>query len=189
MMCTTTSLLGAAYILHQLRDQFEGTIKLVFQPGEEKIPGGASLLIKENVLHGPEVKQMTGQHVMPLIPAGKVGFCEGIYMASADELYLTIKGKGGHGAQPQQNIDPILIASHIIIALQQIVSRNAHPTVPTVLSFGTIMAKGATNVVPDQVYIEGTFRTLNEEWRADAHERMRKIADGIAHGHGRFYRF
>jgi len=180
----TSSLLGAAKILTQLRDEFEGTIKLVFQPGEELLPGGASLMIKEGVLKNPEVSAIVGQHVMPLIPAGKVGFREGMYMASTDELYVTVKGKGGHGAMPEQNIDPVLISAHIIVALQQIVSRNASPKTPCVLSFGKVEAKGATNVIPDEVKMEGTFRTMNEPWRIEAHKRMKKMAEGIAESMG-----
>lgn len=121
---------------------------------------------------------------MPGIPAGKVGFRPGMYMASADEIYVTVKGKGGHAAMPDKNIDPILIASHIIIALQQIVSRNCDPKLPCVLSFGKVIANGATNVVPDEVKMEGTFRTLDEAWRKDAHKRMKKMAESIAEGMG-----
>ena len=180
----TSSLLGTAKILQELRPDFGGTVKLIFQPAEEKLPGGASLMIKEGVLENPRPEAVIGQHVMPLINAGKIGIRSGKYMASTDELYLTVKGKGGHGAQPQQNIDPVLIASHIIVALQQVVSRIADPKLPTVLSFGKVIANGATNVIPDHVYIEGTFRTLDEEWRAEAHKRMRKIAEGIAESMG-----
>lgn len=180
----TSSLLGAAQILNELKDEWEGTIKLVFQPAEEKLPGGASLMIKDGVLKNPEVKFMNGQHVMPQIPAGKVGFRSGLYMASTDELYVTVKGKGGHGAMPQYNIDPVLITSHIIIALQQIVSRIASPIMPTVLSFGKVIANGATNVIPDQVYLEGTFRTLDEKWRNEAHIRMKQMAEDLAKAMG-----
>jgi amidohydrolase len=180
----TASLLGTARILSALKDEFEGTIKLIFQPGEEKIPGGASLMIKAGVLENPRPANILGQHVMTLIPAGKVGFREGMYMASADEIYVTVKGKGGHAAMPDKNIDPILIASHIIIALQQIISRNCDPRIPAVLSFGNIIGKGATNVIPDEVKIEGTFRTLNEDWRKDAHIKMKKMAEAIAEGMG-----
>lgn len=180
----TTSLLGAAHILQQTRDQWEGTVRLLFQPGEERIPGGASLMIKEGVLKNPEPAAIVGQHVMPLIPAGKVGFRSGMYMASADEIYMTVKGKGGHGAMPEMNIDPVLITSHIIVALQQIVSRNASPKVPSVLSFGKLTANGATNVIPNEVKVEGTFRTMDEEWRAAAHQKIRKMAEGIAESMG-----
>jgi amidohydrolase len=178
------SLLGAAKILHEVRDQFEGTIKLIFQPGEEIIPGGASLMIKDNVLENPRPQYILGQHVMPMIPAGKVGFRSGLYMASADELYLTIKGKGGHGAMPETLIDPVLISAHLLVALQQIVSRVANPKIPSVLSFGRVEAMGATNIIPNEVKIQGTFRTLDEVWRAKAHEKMRQIAEGIVEGMG-----
>lgn len=180
----TASLLGTARILNELKEEFEGTIKLIFQPGEEKIPGGASLMIRDGVLQQPSPQYILGQHVAPNIPVGKIGFREGLYMASADELYVTVTGKGGHGAMPDINIDPILIASHIIVALQQIVSRHANPKTPSVLSFGKVIANGATNVIPNEVYIEGTFRTLDEEWRASAHKKIKKMAEGIAEAMG-----
>jgi len=180
----SSSLLGSAYILNSLKAEFGGTIKLIFQPGEEVLPGGASIMIKEGVLENPKPQSIIGQHVMPLIETGKVGFRSGIYMASTDELYVTVHGKGGHGAQPHQNIDPVLIASHIIIALQQIVSRNADPRLPSVLSFGKVQANGATNIIPNEVKIEGTFRTLNEEWRKEAKRLMKKMAEGIAESMG-----
>lgn len=180
----TSSLLGTAYILSQMKDDFGGNIKLIFQPAEELLPGGASIMIKEGVLENPKPHHIVGQHVMPLIDAGKVGFRSGIYMASTDELYVTVTGKGGHGAQPHQNIDPVVIASHIIIALQQIVSRNADPRIPSVLSFGKVTANGATNIIPNEVKIEGTFRTLDENWRDEAHKRMKKMAEGIAESMG-----
>ncbi len=180
----TASLLGAAKILNEVRDQFEGTIKLIFQPGEEIIPGGASLMIKDKVLENPRPNAILGQHVMPMIPAGKVGFRSGLYMASTDELYLTIKGKGGHGAMPETFIDPVLISAHLLVALQQIVSRVANPKIPSVLSFGRVEALGATNIIPNEVKIQGTFRTLDEAWRAKAHEKMRLIAQGIVEGMG-----
>ena len=180
----TASLLGAAKILKEISSELSGSVKLIFQPGEEKFPGGASLMIKEGVLQNPAPVAITGQHVMPFIPAGKVGFREGMYMASADEIYVTVKGKGGHAAMPEHNIDPILISSHIIIALQQIVSRNANPKVPSVLSFGKIIGEGATNVIPNEVKLEGTFRTMDEEWRDAAHKKMKKMAEAIAEGMG-----
>ena len=180
----TSSLLGTANILNQMKDDFGGTIKLIFQPAEELLPGGASIMIKEGVLENPKPDYIVGQHVMPMIDAGKVGFRSGIYMASTDELYVTVTGKGGHGAQPHQNIDPVVIASHIIIALQQIVSRNADPRLPSVLSFGKVIANGATNIIPNEVKIEGTFRTLDENWRDEAHKRMKKMAEGMAESMG-----
>jgi len=180
----TSSLLGTAKILTELKSEFGGTVKLIFQPAEERLPGGASLMIKEGVLENPKPDAVLGQHVMPLIDAGKFGFRAGQYMASTDELYVTVKGKGGHGAQPQQNIDPVLITAHILVALQQIVSRNSHPANPTVLSFGKVIAEGATNVIPNEVKLEGTFRALDEEWRAEAHIKMKKMAEGIAEAMG-----
>ncbi|HRK55137.1 MAG TPA: M20 family metallopeptidase [Cyclobacteriaceae bacterium] len=180
----TSSLLTASRVLFELKEQFEGTIKLIFQPGEEKNPGGASLMIKEGVLENPNPSHIIGQHVMPLIPVGKIGFREGMYMASCDEIYLTVIGKGGHGATPELTIDPIVIASHIIIALQQIISRNASPKQPTVLTFGNIVGKGATNIIPNEVKIAGTFRAMNEEWRASALSKIRKMAESIAEGMG-----
>jgi amidohydrolase len=180
----TSSLLGTARILTQLRTEFEGTVKLVFQPGEELLPGGASLMIEEGVLENPAPASMLGQHVFPLLPAGQVGLRAGRYMASTDELYLTVRGKGGHGAMPEQNLDPVLVAAHIIVAAQQIVSRRANPKLPSVLSFGKVIANGATNVIPNEVKLEGTFRTLNEEWRNEAHGHLRKLVEGLADSMG-----
>ncbi len=180
----TSSLLGTAKILYSLRDDFEGTVKLVFQPAEEKAPGGASIMIKEGVLENPAPASMIGQHVAPNIPVGKIGFREGMYMASTDELYLTIKGKGGHGAMPDQLIDPVLIASHVIVSLQQIISRNRKPANPSVLSFGRFIADGVTNVIPNEVTIQGTFRCMDEEWREDGLRRMKKMAEGITEAMG-----
>ena len=180
----TSSLLGVARILNEVKEDFEGTIKFIFQPGEEKLPGGASLMIKEGVLENPKPSSVIGQHVMPQINAGKVGFRKGLYMASTDELYVTVKGKGGHGAMPHLVIDPVMITSHLIIALQQIVSRNVKPTIPSVLSFGKVIANGATNVIPDEVYLEGTFRTLNEEWRDEAHRKMKHLAETLVESMG-----
>lgn len=180
----TSSLLGASWILQQVKEQFEGTIKLIFQPGEEKVPGGASLLIKEGVLQNPAPQSIVGQHVMPFLPVGKVGFREGLYMASADEIYLTIHGKGGHGAMPNLAIDVVTISAQVITALQQVVSRSADPKIPSVLSFGTVMAKGATNILPNSIYLEGTFRTMDEDWRAKAHQKIRQIVEGICESFG-----
>jgi amidohydrolase len=180
----TTCLLGAAHILNQNKDSFEGTIKLIFQPGEEKLPGGASVMIAEGVLQNPTVNTVLGQHVMPLIPVGKVGFRSGLYMASTDELYVKVIGKGGHGAMPHLCIDPVAVSAQLITALQQLVSRQANPIIPSVLSFGKVIANGATNVIPNEVNMEGTFRTLDENWRTRAHELMLKMAHGIAESFG-----
>ncbi|TXK50872.1 amidohydrolase [Pontibacter qinzhouensis] len=180
----TASLLGVARILQELREEFEGSVKLIFQPGEEKFPGGASVMIKEGVLQQPAPESIMGQHVFPMLPAGKVGFRSGMYMASADEIYITVTGKGGHAAMPEQNIDTVLIAAHLIVALQQIVSRHASPKVPTVLSFGKVEAMGATNVIPNEVKIQGTFRTMDEKWRKEAHKRIKKLAEGLCESMG-----
>jgi amidohydrolase len=180
----TSSLLGTAKILHAVKDQFEGTIRLIFQPGEEKNPGGASYMIRDGVLKNPQPSGIIGQHVFPLLPVGKIGFREGMYMASCDELYLKVIGKGGHAGAPELVIDPVLIASHIIVALQQIISRNASPKQPTVLSFGKIIGDGATNIIPNEVNIAGTFRAMNEEWRESALQKIKKMAESVAEGMG-----
>jgi amidohydrolase len=181
----SSSLLGVAKILNELRNTFEGTAKLIFQPAEEKLPGGASILIREGVLENPKPEAILGQHVHPALPAGKIGLRPGMFMASADEIYLTVKGRGGHGAAPHDCVDPVLIASHLVVALQQIVSRNANPIVPSVLTFGKIYSTGgATNVIPNEVTLEGTFRTMDETWRTEAHHRITKMAGGIAESMG-----
>ena len=181
----TASLLSVAKILNEIKDDFEGTVKLIFQPAEEKLPGGASIMIKEGVLQNPEPQLIIGQHVYPIMSAGKVGMRSGTYMASTDELYITVKGRGGHGAMPHDCIDPVVMSAQIITTLQQIVSRHADPTIPSVLTFGKINSTGgATNVIPNEVKIEGTFRTMNEEWRKEAHKKMKKIAESIADAMG-----
>ena len=180
----TSSLLGTAKILNELKEQFEGTIRLLFQPGEEKNPGGASLMIRDGALKNPEPAAIIGQHVFPLLPVGKIGFREGMYMASSDEIYLKVIGKGGHGAAPELAIDPIIIAAHIILGLQQIISRNASPKQSTVLTFGKISGGTAVNIIPDEVTIDGTFRAMNEAWRTEGLKKIRKMAESIAEGMG-----
>jgi amidohydrolase len=180
----TSSLLGAVKILRDIKDNWNGRIKFIFQPGEEKIPGGASLMLKENFLAPDEPEIILAQHVFPDMEVGNVGFKSGQYMASSDEIYITVKGKGGHAALPDKLIDPVLISAHLLTALQQIVSRHAKPGVPTVLSFGRVEALGAMNVIPDSVRIEGTFRTMNEEWRKRAHELIKKISKDLTSGMG-----
>lgn len=180
----TSSLMGAARILNTLKDNFDGTVRMLFQPGEERIPGGAKLMIEEGVLDNPRPHSILGQHVLPQLQAGKVGFKGGMFMASADEIYVTVHGKGGHGAMPHLAIDPVLIAAHIVVALQQVVSRRSNPLVPTVLTFGKVLANGSTNIIPNEVYMEGTFRTMNEEWRAKAHEIMKTTAESLAQSMG-----
>jgi len=180
----TSSLLGTAKILSELKDEFEGTVKLFFQPSEERYPGGAIQMIKAGAMENPRPAHVFGQHVYPELEAGKVGFRSGQYMASTDEIFLTVKGKGGHAAQPSRNIDPILIASHIIVALQQIVSRFNSPEMATVLSFGRIIGDGQTNIIPNEVKIAGTIRTFDETWRKEAHQKIKKMAQSIAEGMG-----
>jgi amidohydrolase len=180
----TSSLLGVATILQSLKPGFGGTVKLIFQPAEEVLPGGANLMIREGVLDNPKPQAVFGQHVSPFIEAGKIGIRKGKFMASMDEIFVTISGKGGHGAQPHRNIDPVMIAAQMLVSLQQLVSRMANPTMPTVLSFGKVIANGAINIIPGEVYMEGTFRTLDEGWREEAHEKMKKMAIGIAQSMG-----
>ena len=171
----TASLIGALKILKDLPDAYKGNVKFIFQPGEEKLPGGAKKMIEQGVLENPTPDVIIAQHVYPDLPAGKIGFRPGPYMASSDELYITLHGSGGHGAMPQQTDDTVYLASQIIQSLQQVVSRKAPPTIPTVLSIGKIIGEGATNVIPEEVYLEGTFRTMNEKWRDRAHELIRNI--------------
>lgn len=180
----TSSLIGTAMILHQLKDSFEGTIKLIFQPAEEKSPGGAIAMIREDVLKNPIPSVILAQHVSPLIPAGKIGFTKGTIMASTDELYFTIKGKGGHAASPHLAIDPILIASHIVVALQQIVSRNIDPIQSCVLSICKMAAGEATNVIPEVAHLAGTLRTMNENFRQEAKHKITLLCQSIAQGMG-----
>ena len=173
----TSSLLGTAKILNELKNEFSGTIKLIFQPGEEKAPGGASLMIKEGVLENPKPTAIFAQHVFPSLEAGKVGFRSGKYMASTDEIYLTVKGKGGHAAMKGTYVNPLLIASEILLELEQ---KFSHCITPTVLAFGRMHANGATNVIPDEVKIDGTFRTMDEVWRKEAHNHLRLITSAKA---------
>lgn len=180
----TSSLLGAALILKDMEEDLDVTVKFIFQPGEEKLPGGASLMIKEGALTNPDVEIVLGQHVHPAMECGMIGVCPGPFMASADELYLTVKGKGGHAAMPEYCVDTIMIAADIISALHKITSRYA-PKEATVLSLGKINSVGgATNIIPDEVKIEGTFRAFNEEWRDRAHGLIKTTAEGIARAHG-----
>ncbi len=180
----TSCLLGAAHILNDLRDSFEGTVKLIFQPGEEKHPGGASIMIKEGVLENPKPEAIFALHVYPHLPAGTTGFRAGQYMASADEIYITIQGKGGHAALPHQTIDPIAISALVITGLQQIISRKGNPLIPSVLTFGKIQGGFATNVIPDKVEILGTFRTMNEQWRYEAHRWIKEFTEQTCAAYG-----
>lgn len=180
----TASVLGTAIILQQLTTEFEGTVKIMFQPGEELLPGGASLMIKEGVLQNPKVDMAFGQHVFPNMEVGKVGFRKGMYMASTDELHITITGKGGHAAMAGEYNNPIIVAAHIITEIEsqfpyiideEGVARNVNNGIPTVIAFGKVDAKGATNVIPESVYLAGTFRTMDENWRASVKEKITEI--------------
>jgi amidohydrolase len=176
----TASLLSTASILQTLKNLWAGTVRLIFQPAEEKLPGGATLMIREGVLQNPAPAAVIGQHVMPSVPAGKIAMRSGQLMASMDEITLNVHGKGGHGAMPHLLVDPVLISAHLIVALQQIVSRNASPVIPGVLSFGRVIADGAINVIPDRVELKGTFRTVDETWRYAAHQKIAAIAGNVA---------
>lgn len=172
-----TSLLGAIMILNDLRDKWRGTVKFIFQPAEEKLPGGASEMIKEGVLKNPQPEVIIGQHVQPDLPVGQIGLSAGAFMASCDEIYITVKGKGGHAAQAHLCIDPIYISGQLLNALHGLISREKPSSIPSVLSFGNIVSQGgATNIIPDAVRIEGTFRSLDEKWRKEAHQRIRELS-------------
>jgi amidohydrolase len=179
-----TCLLGAIKVINDLREHLRGEILFIFQPGEEKVPGGAKLMLQEGIFDEVEPELIIAQHVLPSMQTGNVGFKPGKYMASSDEIYLTVKGRGGHGALPEKINDPVLMAANILITLQQEINRKAPRGIPTVLSFGKVRADGAVNVIPDHVSIEGTFRTMNEEWRARAHDLITRISRGIAQSMG-----
>jgi amidohydrolase len=176
----TSILLGASKILQELKSEWEGTVKLIFQPGEERNPGGASLLIKEGVLHDPQPQAIFGLHVHPGLEIGKFSFRGGPSMASADEIFITVKGKGGHAASPHLTIDTILVASHIVVSLQQVISRNKNPFIPSVLTISSFQGGYTTNVIPSEVKLMGTFRTIDETWRFQAHKHIHRICKGIA---------
>ena len=176
----TTILLGAAKILWELKGEFEGTIKLLFQPGEEKNPGGASYMIRDGALENPKPQGIIGLHVHPGLDYGKLSFRKGRVMASADELYVSIKGPGGHAATPHQTVDTVLVAAQLITSLQTIISRNRNPQNPSVLSICSIHGGNTTNVIPSEVKLMGTFRAMDEAWRFQAHELMMQQAKGLA---------
>jgi len=176
----TSILLGASKILNELKGEWEGTVKLIFQPGEEKNPGGASLMIKEGVLHNPQPQAIFGLHVHPGLEIGKLSFRSGPSMASADEIYITVRSKGGHASTPQLTVDTILVASELVVALQQVISRNKSPFTPSVLSICAFQGGFTTNVIPSEVKLMGTFRAMDETWRFQAHNLIRKMAKGLA---------
>jgi amidohydrolase len=179
-----TCLLGTAKFLSENKTQFEGTVKLIFQHAEEKVPGGAIQMIEAGVLENPKPSAIYAQHVLPELETGKIGFKSGKFMASSDEINLYITGSGGHAAMPEKNDDTILTTAHIIVALQHIVSRSADPQTPTVLSFGQIVTNGAMNIFPEEVSVHGTFRTYDEEWREKAHQLIRETAQNTAKAFG-----
>ncbi len=180
----TATLLGALYLLHQIKDVLCGTIYGIFQPAEEKLPGGAIAMLNDPFLQAITFDAVIAQHTYPDLPANYVGLKAGAYMASTDEIYVTISGKGGHAATPHQINDTVLTASQIVISLQNIVSRKAKPTIPTVLSFGKLIANGATNIIPNEVKLEGTFRTFDEAWRKEALTLISSMITTIAQANG-----
>ncbi|MCG8410860.1 MAG: M20 family metallopeptidase [Bacteroidales bacterium] len=179
----TASIMGCLYILNKLKNEFEGTIKIIFQPAEEKLPGGAKLMIQEGVLENPKPDLIIGQHVFPDLPTGTVGFRSGVYMASTDEIYLTVKGKGGHAATPEKITQTVFVAAEIISQLKEI-QKQAPKEIKTILSIGKVIANGATNIVPSEVYMEGTFRTMDENWRKKVHQKIKDTASEIATKNG-----
>lgn len=183
----TTCLLGAAKILSELKNEWEGTVKLIFQLGEEKNPGGASLMIEEGVLQNPTPQKIMALHVHPGLTFGKLSFRQGRVMASADEIFITINGNGGHAAAPHLTQDTVLIAAQLIVSLQQIISRNCNPTSPSVLSICSIHGGNATNVIPSQVKLMGTLRCMDEAWRYKAHELIKQQTQAIVEGLGATY--
>lgn len=180
----TTALLGALMMLNESREDFEGTILGLFQPGEELHPGGASIVLSEGIFEGMQPKAFIGQHVSPELAVGTFGFRSGTFMASTDEIHITVKGRGGHGAMPHLGADPVVATCAMIMSMQTIVSRNAEAQTPSVLSFGRIIADGATNIIPKEVLVEGTFRTMNEQWRAEAKRRIAQVAHSTAQAYG-----
>jgi amidohydrolase len=180
----TACLLGSASIIKSMEKDFNGTVYLIFQPGEESLPGGAKKMLSEKLFGNDMPDLIIAQHVLPELDAGEAGLRSGLYMASGDEIYITVTGTGGHGAMPHLTVDTVAAMSQILVALQQVSSRMAPPHIPTVLSFGKVVAGGATNVIPREVFLEGTFRTMDENWRAEAHEKITDIATKTASAFG-----
>jgi amidohydrolase len=180
----TAILLGAIKILSELREEFDGQVMFIFQPSEEHYPGGAITMLNDGIFNNITPKAIFALHTTPEIERGKIGIKEGKYMASTDEIYIEVRGKGGHGATPDLNIDPIVAASHIVIALQTLVSRNANPTLPTTFSVGTFLAEGRTNIIPSKVYLECIIRTFDNDWRKQAHKLIHRISEETAQAFG-----
>ena len=175
-----SALLGALKILDKLKHRFPGTVKFIFQPAEEKLPGGASLMIKDGVLENPKPDVIIAQHVFTPLKAGTAGFRGGMYMASADEIYITVKGKGGHAAEPKNVINPVFGAARLLAKLEELMAALAQATIPTIMTFGKITGAGATNVIPDEVTIDGTLRTMDENWRKQVHDKIRRVVSGFS---------
>ncbi len=179
-----SSLLGASIILNRMKEQLAGKILLIFEAGEELLPGGATEIINSDIFKNNLPDIMLGFHILPEMAAGKAGFCEGQYMASGDEIHLTVQGKGGHAALPHTTINPILITSKLLLSLKERIDAETPSQIQTILSFGKVTASGATNIIPDNVYIEGTFRTMDEEWRKKAHLLIETISKEICQSLG-----
>jgi amidohydrolase len=173
-------LLGTAKILNGLKNEFEGTIKLFFQPSEETFPGGAKAMIEEGAMENPQVENVFAQHVFPQVNSGKIGIKGGKYMASTDEIYITVKGKGGHAATPELNVNPLNIAASIILELEKEFDKNKPQDSRSVMAFGKIIGEGRTNVIPDEVKLEGTIRTYDENWRVKVHRMVETLSSEIA---------
>ena len=177
-------LLGAITILSELREQFSGKVMFIFQPSEEHYPGGAITMLNAGIFNNITPSKIFALHTTPEMDTGKIGIKEGKYMASTDEIYIEVRGKGGHGATPELDIDPIVAASHVVIALQTLVSRNANPTMPTTFSVGRFIAEGRTNIIPSKVDLECIIRTFDEDWRKQAHKLIHRIAENTAKAYG-----
>lgn len=176
--------LGAGKIINDLKEYVSGRVMLIFQPSEEMYPGGAKVMLEEGIFNKIKPDIILGQHVLPELQSGTMGLRAGEYMASTDEFYIAVKGKGGHGATPHLNIDPVVISAEIVLALQQLVSRRANPAMPTVVSIGKLIADGMPNVIPDIVQMEGIIRTFDEQWRKELQRLIKSTAQGIAAAHG-----
>ena len=178
-----TCLLGAIKILNSIKDSFEGSIKFIFQPAEETLPGGAIKMIEEGVLENPKPELIIAQHVFPEMEVGKVGFKSGIYMASSDEVNITVKGQGGHAAIPDRYDNTVLAAAEILTELNKEIEKEKPKDFPSVLAFGKFIANGAYNVIPSEVKITGTFRTFNEQWRKRVHQIIQEVSTKVSEKH------
>lgn len=187
----TTIGLGVAEVLSKMRDQLPGTVKFIFQGAEEGAPageeGGAELMVKEGALENPRPLAIFALHDNPVLQTGQVGWIAGPAMASADRFLITIRGKGAHGAQPENSIDPIVIAAQAVNALQDIRSRRISALDPIVLTIGSIHGGNRFNIIPDDVTMEGTVRCLHETTRAEVEAMMRQTLQGVTSSYGATY--